>query len=78
MQSYNFAQPAANAVASHGAAERLLNAPAKPAAFQSIGAEENRELAAAAALAVSVDRVIFGAAQQTAFARQPARPIRRG
>ena len=69
MQSYNFAQPAPNAVTPHGAAKRFLDAPAKTAAFQSIGAEKNGELAAAAALPVSINRVVFGAAQQTAFAR---------
>jgi hypothetical protein len=69
MQSYNFAQPATNAVAPYGAAKRFLDAPAKTAAFESIGAEENGELTAGAALPAVINRVIFAAAQQTAIAR---------
>jgi hypothetical protein len=79
MQSNDFAKPAADSIAPHGAAERLLDAPPKTAVLQSIGPEENSELAAGTALSVAIDRVVFSAAQQTALARQSARsPVRRG
>jgi len=72
MQPDNFAQPSPNAVAPHSAAERFFNAPAKTAAFQTIGAEENGKFAAGAAATIAIDRVVFGAAQKAAIARKPA------
>jgi hypothetical protein len=66
MQPYNFAEPAANAVAPDSAAQRLLDAPAEPAEIQAIGAKKNGEFAARSPPATLVHRIVLGAAQQAA------------
>lgn len=73
MQSYNFTQPAADAIPLHGAAQGLLDAPAKTTDFETIGAKKNGELAARTTAPIAIHRVIFNAAQQTAFAWEPER-----
>jgi len=66
VQPYNLAEPAANSVAPDSAAQRLLDAPAEPAEIQAIGAKKNGELAARSSPSALIDRVEFGAAQQSA------------
>jgi len=66
VQPYNFAEPAANAVAPDSAAQRLLDAPAKPAAIQAIGAKKNGELAARSPPSSLIHRIVFDTAQQAA------------
>lgn len=73
VQSHNFAKPAPDSIAAHGAPKCLFDAPAETAAFKAIGAKKNGELAARTAFPVAINRVIFGAAQQTAIARQRER-----
>ena len=68
VQSKNFAEPAADAVAPDRAAQRLFDAPAEPAEIEAIGAKKNRELAARPPAAFAIHRVVFGAAQQAAGA----------
>jgi len=66
VQPNDFAQPSANAIAPHGAAQSLLDAPAEPAELQAIGAKKNGEFAARSPPAVAVHRVVLDAAQQSA------------
>ena len=73
VQSQNFAQPAPDAVAPDRAAQRFLDAPAKPAEIEAIGANENSELAARPAPSLAIDGVVFSAAHHAAFARQTER-----
>jgi len=61
VQPYNFAEPAADSVAPDSAAQRLLNAPAKPAAIQAIGAKKNGKLAARPPPSALIHRIEFGA-----------------
>jgi len=78
VQSYNFAEPAADAVAPDRAAQRLFDAPAEPAEIEAIGAKKSRELAARPLPALAIHRVVFDAAQQAAVAgKTELRPIRR-
>lgn len=73
MQSYNFTEPAADAIPLHGASQRLFDAPAETTDFEAIGAKENGELAARTTAPIAIHRVIFDAAQQTAFAWESER-----
>ena len=66
VQPYNFAEPAADSVAPDSAAQRLLDAPAEPAAIQSIGAKKNGELATRPPPCALIHRIELGAVQQAA------------
>ena len=78
MQSYNyFAQSTPYAIAPHCISQRLFDAPAEPAQIEVIRTKEYSELAAGSPR-FAIDRVVFGAAHQTAGARkaEPQRSIR--
>ena len=66
----NFPQASPYAVPLHRVSQRLLDAPSKPADRETILAYKQRELAARPPLGLSIHRVIFGAAHDSAFARQ--------
>ena len=70
MAADHLAQPSAHAVASHGAAECLLDAETEAAQWQFIGTKEHGEVSIGAALASAVDRVKFALAHQTRLARK--------
>lgn len=70
MQSYDFANPAANAVAPDSGAQGLFDAPTETADLLTIGAEENGELAARPAAPFAINRVVLFAVNQTAGARK--------
>ena len=73
VQSHNFAQPPPDAIAPHRPAQRLLDAPAEPAAFEAIGAKKNGELAARPPPPVAIHRVVFRAVHQPAAPRKSSR-----
>jgi hypothetical protein len=70
VQPQNFAEPPPNAIAPDRIAQRLFDAPAKPADVEAIGAEKNSELAAGLAASHFIYRIIFRAANQAAGARK--------
>ena len=70
MQSYNFPQPAPDAVATHCSSQALFDAPAEPAEIEMIRTNECGELPVGAPPPLAIYRVVFGAAQQTARARK--------
>ena len=78
MQSYNFAQSTPYAIAPHCVSQSLFDAPAEPAKIEAIRTKEYSELGAGSPPPLAIDRVVFGAAHQTAGARkaEPHPPIR--
>lgn len=70
MQPYDFAYPAADAVAPDSGAQGLLDAPTEAADVLAIGADENGELATRSPAPFAIDRIVIFAVNQTAGARK--------
>ncbi len=75
MHAYNFPQAPADSIAHHRIAQRLLDAPSKPADRESIRTYKQRELAARSSPRFPVHQVVLRPAHNPAFARkiQPRR-----
>jgi hypothetical protein len=64
VQSYDFADSPADAVALYRAPQRFLYAPSKPAFIEAIGAKKNGKFSARPAAAFAIHRVILRPAHQ--------------
>jgi hypothetical protein len=68
VQSYDFADSPANAVAFYRAPQRFLDAPSEPAFIEAIGAKKNGKFSARPAAAFAIHRVILRPAHQASSA----------
>jgi hypothetical protein len=68
VQPNNFPETPPDAIARHGGAQRLFDAPSEAADAQTIGAQKDRELAARLTAAGAIDRVVIASANQAARA----------
>jgi len=67
--AHDFAQTPPDSIAHYRAAQGFLDAKAKPALRQFVGAEENSEVGCRTALSGAVNRIKFAAPHQPRFAR---------
>jgi hypothetical protein len=68
VQSYDFADSPADAIALYRAPQRFLDAPSEPAFIEAIGAKKNGKFSARPAAAFAIHRVILRPAHQASSA----------